>query len=917
MAAWLAAALLLQVQVRDEAKDWRRIDTPHFRIHYPDDGLLPRARDFAGWFEEARADLAGRTGIEPPTVNVFLYRSYHDLQKSSYTADLAPLHERVRGPALAPRAAARDAPACRLHAHGRALALAEPTRDRIFIHCQPSDRWNYWFAKHELVHQFQFAHLYAFRLPSWLIALKDPVVPSWWWEGGADYWAGIFDSTKDQFVRDLANERLFDLKELHTPDILNPHDYLAIYYQGSYFWRFLEESYGPDMTRRLWDRTDQGLPLASQKPLQHAAGKTRVELEAEFNAHYRKKWDAAAAGRGVPTDRLTDTRAYYRRRSWGGRWSPDGRRLAWVGDKDVRPELYVDGAGLLGWDRSVDGSRLVSPPSWSPDGRRLAIVEQRTHRDLLLLVDAAGGTDRTIELPFDEVYDPAWAPDGRRLAFTALKHGTSDLYVLHLDGERVERLTEDAAGDFSPAWSKDGALAWIKEVEGRTLLHVLGKGAVSKTWALLEYPQWTSDGKSIVVAADVGGVWDAFVLDPATGAARRLTRFKGGVHYPAQHPDGSLLIGYYEGRGMDLYRVPWNPQEEPGFDEEGRRGWYDAFKKPAPQGEPAEKTRVWGVDWFMAPVLSQSLVTPGLEFAFGDRDAETRLALTASALGSDSWAAGAALVNTRWWPTIGIAAGTLRNGDFVEHQGRPFVDFPLWNTLEVGGGWIARHRTDIQDDFPDPHFFDSGPSASIRYSNLDGYQNRDDAWGLAFGGSAAWFREDFGGDRDQNEYFVFGEFAFDLAEDWIVWSRVTWEKLVAEVLLFDELLEIEPVVRGAEDLEGIERGMATVELRFPLARDFLWKPLELIGLGEWLILKDLRGFAFGQAGYVGFEIAHAWDDDFGAASAGLGLRLDLSFLAWPVVNARAPVRLEGWWAIVGQDNDDARGAIGGGFTVGF
>jgi hypothetical protein len=917
MTPWLAAAVLLQVQVRQEPKDWRRIDTPHFRIHYPEDAMLPRAREFAGWFEDARADLKAQTGIDPPVVNVFLYRSFHDLQQASFLANARPLHERVRGPQLRERAPPREPHGCRPAPHGRALALAEPTRDRIFIHCQASDRWNYWFAKHELVHQFQYAHLYAFRLPSWLITLKDPIVPAWWWEGGADYWAGIFDSVKDQFVRDLANERLYDLKELHTPDILNPHDYLAIYYQGSYVWRFLETAYGAEVPRSLWDRTDRGLPIASQKPLEHATGRQRETVEAEFNAHCRAKWDVLMAGRGVPADRLTDTRAYYRRRSWGGRWSPDGRRLAYVSDKNVRPDLFVDGTPLLGWDRSIDASRIVSPPSWSPDGRRLAVVEQRTHRDLLLIVDAEGGTDREIELPFDELYDPAWSPDGTRIAFTALKHGTSDLYVVHLDGERVERLTEDPAGDFSPAWSKDGQLAFIKEVEGRTVLHVHGRGAVSKTWALLAYPQWTPDGKRIVVAADVGEVWDAFVLDPATGTAQRLTKFKGGVHYPALHPDGSLLVSYYEGRGMDLYRVPWAPQDEPGFDEEARRGWYEPFKKPVPRGEPAEKTRVWGVDWFQAPVLSSSLLTPGLEFQAGDRDAENTLTLIGSYLGSDAWGAGAVVANTRWRPTLGAVVTTGQLGDVTEHRAQPFVDVPLWNSLAVGGGWVGRYRLQEVDDFADPHFFDSGPSATLLYTTLDSYQTRDAAWGVAFGGTGTWFREDLGGDRDQSEYLGFGEFAFDLAQDWIVWTRASYEKLVAEVLLEDEVLEIEGIVRGAEDLEGTDRGVVTVELRFPIARDFLWKPLELIGLGEWLILKDLRGFAFGQAGFAGFRARDALDDDFGAASAGLGLRLDLSIMIWPILNTRVPVRLEGWWAIVGQDEDDARGALGGGLVVGF
>ncbi len=914
MIALAAAILLGQVQVRDAPKDWRLLKSENFDIYYPADELLPRARQFAGWFEDARERLAAKTGTAPRRVSVFLYASFHDLLQGSYLGSFGrkPLADRLREEALPERG--REIRFCRPNPRSRALALAEPLRDRIFIHCQPSDRWNAWFARHELAHHSQFELVFPWRLPSWLVAAKDPLLAWWWVEGGAEYLAGIFDPRTDEYMRDLARDGLYDLKELFFPDVLNPYDFKATYYEGAYFWRFVEEKYG--RSRELFRAVGDGLPIPSQAPLQGVVGKPREEIEREFAEYLSAKWATVLEGRGAPAERLTDSRAYYRRRSWGGRWSPDGKRLAWIGDVDVYPDLYVDGRGMFGWRRGVDVGYVVSPPSWSPDSRRLAVVEWTTNRDNIVLVDVDGGTE-TIRLPFDEIYDPAWSPDGGRIAFTALKHGTSDLYILHLADRRLERLTEDPEGDFQPAWSPDGRLAYIKEIAGRTVLYVHGRGPVTRTWALMEYPQWSPDGKTIMVAADVGGVYDAFAIHPETGKARRLTRFAGGVSYPAWHPDGSIVVTYFEGRGQDLYRVRVDPQDEPDFDQEDRRAWYDQFRPPEPRGAPEEKTRRWGVNWLMFPVTSMSLIVPGLEFEFGDLDGENAVSISGSAMSSGSWGAGMTVSNTRWRPTVGASVQYGRSGDLIEGGAQPFVNVPLWPFMEVGAGWMGRYREERDGYDYVADYFDSGPVASFRFSNQDGYQYRDPAWGWAFGGSAAWLSDHLGGERERREYFGFLEISLDFVQDLILWTRVRWEKAVGREFLEAELLEIEGAVRGARDLEGVEGGAVTVELRFPIWRDLLWKPFEFLGLGEWLILKDLRGFAFGDAGYVGWEFRHARDDDFGAASAGLGLRLDFSFMLWPLVNGRVPVRLEGWWAIVGQDERDARGAAGWGVQLGF
>jgi hypothetical protein len=307
---------------------------------------------------------------------------------------------------------------------------------------------------------------------------------------------------------------------------------------------------------------------------------------------------------------------------------------------------------------------------------------------------------------------------------------------------------------------------------------------------------------------------------------------------------------------------------------------------------------------------------PGLEVSLGDLDGENALSLEAQGVSGRMWSASAALVNTRWWPTLGATAEARRMGEIYEASVGPSVELSFWSLFTVGVGWAGRYRTEVEEGRNEPHFFDSGPSVSFLFSSQRGYQPRDPACGFAFGGSAALFREEFGGQRNLDEMFAFLEASTDLAQDWIVWSRVTFEKLQARALLEDESLKIREVVRGARGLEGTERGVASVEFRFPIWRDLLLEPLEVIGLGEWLILKDLRGFLFGQAGYAGPGIRIARDES-SALSVGIGLRVDFSFMLWPVVNARVPTRIEVWWACVSQENEPVRGAVGVAFQLGF
>ena len=50
-----------------------------------------------------------------------------------------------------------------------------------------------------------------------------------------------------------------------------------------------------------------------------------------------------------------------------------------------------------------------------------------------------------------------WSPDGTRFVFWRASGGATDIFSANADGSNVQRLTDDPAFDFTPAWSPDGS----------------------------------------------------------------------------------------------------------------------------------------------------------------------------------------------------------------------------------------------------------------------------------------------------------------------------------------------------------------------------------------------------------------------------------------------------------------------------
>jgi dipeptidyl aminopeptidase/acylaminoacyl peptidase len=170
--------------------------------------------------------------------------------------------------------------------------------------------------------------------------------------------------------------------------------------------------------------------------------------------------------------------------------SPDGHLAIWAAKKKL-------------WLASLDGKQQAkelatvrgsgAEPQWSPDGRHIAFVSERDSHSLIALYDFGGTSIRYLSPSVDKDSTPRWSPDGKWIAFVRTpgsEHklpmipvrprpwsiwiadaSTGQAHVVWRSGEKLDdslpELTEDASFKFAA----DGRIVFSSEQDGRNHLY--------------------------------------------------------------------------------------------------------------------------------------------------------------------------------------------------------------------------------------------------------------------------------------------------------------------------------------------------------------------------------------------------------------------------------------------------------------
>jgi uncharacterized repeat protein (TIGR01451 family) len=144
-------------------------------------------------------------------------------------------------------------------------------------------------------------------------------------------------------------------------------------------------------------------------------------------------------------------------------WSPDGTKLAFIGQASVnglsKVDVYlvnVDGTGLVRLT-NVGNIPLATTLAWSPDGSKIAFTSSRDIQTI-----AADGTGVPINLTNSTASDdthPSYTSDGTKIVYSSNNFGDNSLdgiYVMNADGTGA---TFTGAAGRDPQWKPEAVVA--------------------------------------------------------------------------------------------------------------------------------------------------------------------------------------------------------------------------------------------------------------------------------------------------------------------------------------------------------------------------------------------------------------------------------------------------------------------------
>jgi len=193
------------------------------------------------------------------------------------------------------------------------------------------------------------------------------------------------------------------------------------------------------------------------------------------------------------------------------------------------------------------------------EGRIVFYSERDGNAEIYVMAPDGSALQRLTQNAADDI-TPAWSPDGQLIVFESDRDDPQprkcfpncdyNLYVMNADGSALRRLTAHSSPEGHASWSPDGAQVVFetdRNGDGKGELYTVSvSGGEPQPLLDDEYDNraadWSPDGRQIAFMSNRDGTFDIYVMASDGSAIRKLADTGLNDYFPDWSPDGQQIV---------------------------------------------------------------------------------------------------------------------------------------------------------------------------------------------------------------------------------------------------------------------------------------------------------------------------------------------------------------------------------------